>query len=66
MNRYERGRRAYFRGLDLARKWNVPFGWRLIEAEGIPHDHEQMFNHPACLAALAASERESAAPRQQR
>jgi len=66
MTRYERGRRAYFRGLELARQWNVPFGWRLIEAVGVPHDHEQMFNHPACLTALAASERGAEPPRQQR
>lgn len=56
MTRYERGRRAYFRGLDLARRWNVPFGWRLVEARGVPHDHELMFNNPACLAALAVPE----------
>jgi len=56
MTRYERGRRAYFRAHDLAQRWQVPFGWRLVEARDVPHDHELMFNHPACLTAVAASE----------
>jgi len=52
MSRYERGRRAWFRAHDLARErgWNL--GWKLVEAPEVPHDHEQMFDHPQCLVAL--------------
>jgi pimeloyl-ACP methyl ester carboxylesterase len=52
LSRYERGRRAWFRGRDLAQQRGWRFAWRLVEAPGIPHDHERMFNHPQCLTAL--------------
>ncbi len=52
MSRYERGRRAYFRGRELANERNWEFGWRLVEAPGIPHDHERMFDHAQCAVAL--------------
>lgn len=54
--RYERGRRAYFRAHDLARERGWPFGWRLVEAAGVPHDHERMFNHERCRDALFGPE----------
>ena len=52
MSRYERGRRAWFRAQHLAQERGWRFGWKLVEAPGIPHDHEQMFGHPQCLRAL--------------
>lgn len=55
LSRYERGRRAWFRGRDLAQQRGWRFAWRLVEAEDIPHDHERMFNHPQCMVALGQS-----------
>jgi len=55
LSRYERGRRAWFRGRDLAERRGWRFAWRLVEAADIPHDHERMFNHPQCLVALGES-----------
>lgn len=51
-SRLERGRRVYefARDAALARGW--AFHWRLVEAPGVHHDHELMFNHPRCTEAL--------------
>jgi dienelactone hydrolase len=51
-NRLERGRLAFAFAERLAQEKGWPFRWRLIEAEGVSHDHEKMFNHPACETAL--------------
>jgi hypothetical protein len=34
----------------MEKKW--PFGWTLVIADGVEHDHEKMFNHAACAEAL--------------
>lgn len=50
--RLQRGRECFARAQGLARERNWPFGWTLVEAEGVEHDHTKMFNHPACERAL--------------
>lgn len=44
----------YAQGLAAARGW--PCAWRLVEAPGIGHDHEQMFDHERCAEALFGAE----------
>lgn len=50
--RLQRGRAAFALGERVAREHGWPFAWRLVEADGVPHDHERMFAHPACERAL--------------
>ncbi|HZH99154.1 MAG TPA: hypothetical protein VEX38_09305 [Fimbriimonadaceae bacterium] len=50
--RHQRGLELYRRGMELAQQRGWSFNWRLVEARMIPHDHEQMFNHPICEVAL--------------
>src|SRR3984893_18209632 len=52
LNRYERGQNAFRLGQELAKSKEWPFGWRLVEAPGVGHDHTLMFNAPACKDAL--------------
>ncbi len=56
-NRLERGRNAYKAAEALARRKGWPFGWRLVEAPGVAHDHTAMFNHPAAAVALFGNDR---------
>ena len=51
-SRFDRGRNAYLVGKALAQKHNWPFGWRIVEASGVDHDHLKMFDHPQCATAL--------------
>jgi cyanophycinase len=50
--RIERGRACYERGAALARERGWPFGWTLVEVEGIGHSSAQMFAHPRAQEAL--------------
>ena len=50
--RLERGQNVYRHGQQLARERGWEFGWRLIIAEGVEHDHEKMFDHDLCARAL--------------
>lgn len=50
--RLQRGRAAFALGEQVAREHGWSFGWRKVEAEGVPHDHEKMFAHPSCAEAL--------------
>lgn len=52
MGRHQRNLACYWyaQGLASARGW--PCAWRLVEAPGIGHDHQQMFDHERCAAAL--------------
>ena len=50
--RHQRGLALYWSGRTLAAAKGWPFGWRLVEAPGIGHDHEKMFDHPNCAVAL--------------
>jgi poly(3-hydroxybutyrate) depolymerase len=52
VSRLERGRNAFREARELAGKNNWEFGWRLVEAPGVGHDHTAMFNDPACELAL--------------
>ena len=50
--RFERGKNAFAFGKKLADERNWEFGWKLVIANGIEHDHTKMFNHPQCSTAL--------------
>ncbi|MBL8857514.1 MAG: hypothetical protein JNL28_03285 [Planctomycetes bacterium] len=50
--RLQRGRAAFALAQQTARDHGWPCAWRLVEAEGVPHDHELMFAHPSCETAL--------------
>ncbi|WP_422931216.1 hypothetical protein [Singulisphaera sp. PoT] len=51
-SRHERGTNAFNRAKALAASKGWSFGWKLVEAPGIGHDHELMFNAPTCETAL--------------
>lgn len=50
--RIERGRTCFAMGAALAQEHGWPFGWRLVEAEGVGHDSKAMFAHPAVMEAF--------------
>jgi len=50
--RLQRGRECFRRAGELARARGWPFGWTLVEAVGVEHDHTKMFDHEACERAL--------------
>jgi pimeloyl-ACP methyl ester carboxylesterase len=50
--RHQRGLACYWTAKTLAESRGWTFGWRLVEAQGVGHDHEKMFNHPNCELAL--------------
>jgi dipeptidyl aminopeptidase/acylaminoacyl peptidase len=50
--RLQRGRFCYEVAKKLAAERGWDFNWRIVEAEGVGHDHQKMFNHPACEDAL--------------
>jgi pimeloyl-ACP methyl ester carboxylesterase len=52
MNRFERGRNNFSAAKKLAAEKGWTFNWRLVIADGVEHDHEKMFAHPACKDAL--------------
>lgn len=51
-SRLERGRACFESGRQLALRRGWKFGWRYVEAVGVPHDHTRMFNHSKCSIAL--------------
>lgn len=51
-NRFERGKNNFAAAKKLAEKKGWTFNWRLVVADGVEHDHEKMFAHPACKDAL--------------
>ena len=51
-HRLERGRNAFRAASVLARRRGWDLGWRLVEAPGVGHDHEAVFDSPACRTAL--------------
>jgi pimeloyl-ACP methyl ester carboxylesterase len=55
-NRLERGRNAFLAARKLARERDWPFGWRLVEAPGVGHDGQAMFDNPSCADALFGPE----------
>jgi poly(3-hydroxybutyrate) depolymerase len=50
--RHQRGLACYWTGRTVAELRGWEFGWRLVEAPGVGHDHEKMFDHERCAAAL--------------
>jgi len=50
--RLQRGQAAFAAGKKLAAEHCWKFAWRLVEADGIDHDHEKMFAHEQCESAL--------------
>jgi pimeloyl-ACP methyl ester carboxylesterase len=50
--RYQRGKAAFAMAQQLAREKGWTCNWRLVEAEGVEHDHEKMFAHPSSERAL--------------
>jgi dienelactone hydrolase len=55
-HRLERGRNAFRAALSLAERRGWDLGWRLVEASGVAHDHEAVFDSPACGEALFGPE----------
>lgn len=51
-SRYARGKNVFAAAKTLAADRGWAFRWRLVEAAGVAHDHEKMFDHPACKDAL--------------
>ena len=63
--RHQRGLCLYWTARTLAAARGWPFGWRLVEAPGVEHDHEAMFAHAMCEVALfgdAAAKPDAAKP----
>lgn len=50
--RHQRGLACFWSAKALAESRGWAFGWRLVEAHGVGHDHEKMFDHPNCELAL--------------
>lgn len=50
--RHQRGLACYWTGRTIAAARGWEFGWRLVEAPGVGHDHERMFAHARCGEAL--------------
>ncbi|MCU0714225.1 MAG: hypothetical protein MUC43_19380 [Pirellula sp.] len=50
--RYQRSHACFEMAKRLAESKGWPFGWRIVDAPGVGHDHELMFNHEMCEQAL--------------
>lgn len=50
--RHQRNLALYWSAKTLAAERGWAFAWRLVEAPGIGHDHQRMFDHERCGAAL--------------
>lgn len=50
--RHQRGLALFWSAKTLAAERGWSFGWRLVEAPGVGHDHERMFDHANCELAL--------------
>lgn len=50
--RHQRGLALWWTAKNLAAARGWTFGWRLVEAVGVEHDHEKMFAHAQCAVAL--------------
>ncbi len=55
--RLQRGRACFAAGKALAKEKGWVFGWKYVEAPGVGHDHELMFDHPRCEEAFFGSKR---------
>ncbi|HEY0981467.1 hypothetical protein [Schlesneria sp.] len=52
LTRFERGQNAFKAAKKLADDRQWPFGWKLVIARDVEHDHTKMFNDPHCADAL--------------
>lgn len=50
--RHQRGVGLFYTARTVAALRGWPFGWRLVEAPGVGHDHERMFDHAQVEVAL--------------
>ena len=50
--RLERNRNAYRAWQQVAKERGWDFRWRIVEVEGVDHDHEKMFDHAKARIAL--------------
>jgi poly(3-hydroxybutyrate) depolymerase len=50
--RHQRGVGLFYTARAVATLRGWPFGWRLVEAPGVGHDHERMFDHERVAEAL--------------
>ncbi len=50
--RYQRGKACFEQARALAAAKGWTFAWRFVEADGVGHDHERMFDHAASADAL--------------
>ena len=50
--RHQRGLALFWTAKTLAAAKGWTFGWRLVEAVGVEHDHEKMFENAMCEVAL--------------
>jgi pimeloyl-ACP methyl ester carboxylesterase len=50
--RHQRGLALWWAAQSLATARGWPCNWRLVEAVGVDHDHEKMFDHAQCAVAL--------------
>ena len=50
--RWQRGTACFALAQKVAREKGWVCNWRLVEAPGIGHDHDRMFEHPQCAVAL--------------
>jgi len=60
--RHQRGLACYWTARTLAELRGWKFGWRLVEAPGVGHDHEKMFDHERCSEALFGKVAPAASP----
>jgi poly(3-hydroxybutyrate) depolymerase len=58
--RHQRGLACYWTARTLARERGWEFAWRLVEAPGVAHDHQAMFDHAHCERALFGTPAEPA------
>lgn len=50
--RFERGKNVFAAAKKLAEERQWHFGWKLVIADDVEHDHTKMFNHSQCATAL--------------
>lgn len=60
--RHQRGLALWWSAKALAAQKGWRFGWRLVEAQGVAHEHADMFAHAKCEEALFGPPPTSAAP----
>lgn len=61
--RHQRGITLWVTAKALAAQKGWPFGWRLVEAQGVAHEHADMFAHAKCEEALFGPLAPASAPK---